>query len=100
MTPQEYIDKYYEELDQLEKTMQRKRQETRMKAFGSFQETLGGGSNRIQELEAEMEKEREMLFKLSQERSIYKESGAAMVKAMRDEQIENDQLLKTRNKEK
>lgn len=56
-----------------------------MKAFGSFQETLGGGSNRIQELEAEMEKEREILFKLSQERSVYKESGAAMIKAMRDE---------------
>ena len=32
-----------------------------------------------------MEKEREILFKLSQERSVYKETGAEMVKAMRDE---------------
>jgi hypothetical protein len=36
-----------------------------MKAFGSFQEELGGAGNRLQELEAEMEIERERLHKLS-----------------------------------
>jgi hypothetical protein len=36
-----------------------------MKAFGSFQEELGGPGNRVKELEAKMEKEREELFKLS-----------------------------------
>lgn len=77
-----------------------KRQETRMKAFGAFSEELGGPGNRLKELEAAMEKERQELIKLSQERSIYQEAGAAMVKNMRDEQINNDQLLKTRNKEK
>ena len=90
MSTQDYINKYYEELEQLEQMMAMKRQDTRLRAFGQMEREHDTQSDRIKELEARYEADRQLQIKLSQQRSIYKERGAEMVKTMRDEQFEKD----------
>ena len=57
LTPQEYIKRYYEELEQLENQMKFKRQEQRLRAFGSLDQEEGSISVRLKRLEEEFEAE-------------------------------------------
>lgn len=102
MSNQDYIDQYYAGLEQLEKMMKQKRNETRMKAFASFNEQGAGktSGDKMRELEAELEKERLVQLELSKQVTVYQEQGANMIKDMRDQQISKDQLLKQMSKNK
>lgn len=59
ISAQEHIRRYYEGLEQLEKKMKLKRQETHMKAFGAGSlDDDKGGSSKLKEMEAQMNAER------------------------------------------
>jgi len=70
MNPQEVIDKYYEELEELEQKMRMRRQEATLRAIG-FDQPQRSTKSRTRVMEEECQKENERLLALSKEKTIY-----------------------------
>ena len=70
MNPQEVIDKYYEELEELEQQMKMKKQEVTLRSVG-FDQPDRSTKSRARILEEEWAKEHEKMLALSKEKTRY-----------------------------